>query len=76
MKGLEVPKAPCAFHKKKRMKDESKKTRGYNIVEGVTRVIMLQNLMDTKIRGVMGTQNLVQILKNAMTQRTQIVFIL
>ena len=58
------------------MKDESKKTRGYNIVEGVTRVIMLQNLMDTKIRGVMGTQDLVQILKNAMTQRTQIVFIL
>ena len=57
------------------MKDESKKTRGYNIVEGVTRVIMLQNLMDTKIRGVMGTQDLVQILKNAMTQRTQIVFI-
>ena len=58
------------------MKDEGKKTRGYNFVEGVTRVIMLQNLMGTKIRGVMGTQNLVQILKNAMTQRTQIVFIL
>ena len=63
MKGLEVPKAPCAFHKKKQMKDESKKTQGYNIVEGVTGVIMFQNLMDTKIRGVMGTQNLVPMIK-------------
>ena len=63
MKGFEVPKAPYALHQKKRMKDEGKKTRGYNFVEGVTRVIMLQNLMGTKIRGVMGTQNLVPMIK-------------